>query len=366
MDSNTFSNQFCKMSLEQQLELLQTGSSSVSLETILSAVFDLSVHQQQLIFAQIPFEVQKSWVGVLSIEQKQILLQRATTVSEPDEIEESQHQPVETKILESSLLYSSLSVPREDEICASGKLEVSETFEKQSFVTTVATIMRTYGPLRSNSDLLPLATIILDHIFLWLQRLVESLPEQKNTFKYFSTLYPLSLGPFLRWKEMNNARKAKVAKVPTIERLDVEEVWIPELSIFLGQKHRLLEQNRLTATMSYSDYTVYCRDREESFLRSRGKQRQKVFRSTLVKLCPAAEKILNPDVVQLLAYLAKDRVGLITEVMIASAAVSPAGVSSAIHILTRLFPEPAVMTLQKKRRKDSCSGGVKKRKDSVT
>jgi len=232
-------------------------------------------------------------------------------------------------------------------------------------VETIRTIMRTFGALRATVDLVPLASVIHDHIFLWLRRVLESLPvQQKNTFKYLSALYPLSLGPFLRWRNMDNLRKAKVAKVPTVDQPAVEEVWVPELSMFLGQKHRLLEQNRLTEKMSYSDYASYCRDREESFLRSQGKQKPKVFQAALIKLCPAADKALSTDVVQLLGYLAKDRVGLITEVMTASGDLSKAGVHTAIGVVDRLFPTPPTKPETKRSRKEPSAARATKRKST--
>jgi len=150
--------------------------------------------------------------------------------------------------------------------------------------------------------------------------------------------------------------------VLTVEQPVLEEVWVPELSIFLGQKHRLLEQNRLTEKMSYSDYSAYCREREESFLRSHFKRKPKVFQAVLAKLCPAADKALTADVVQLLGYLAKDRVGLITEVMTASGEFSLSGVGSAIGIVNRLFPAPPVATTQKRSSQDSSAERATKRR----
>lgn len=89
MDPSTFSHQFCGLDLEQQLALLQRLPEGVTLETVLSTIFDLSIPRQQEIFEQVPFEVQQSWVSQLTSEQKQILLERAAAC----ELEESDEVP---------------------------------------------------------------------------------------------------------------------------------------------------------------------------------------------------------------------------------------------------------------------------------
>lgn len=337
MDADSFLQQFHTMELEQQLHTLQFLPSGITLETVISAIFDLSVSRQRQIFESIPMEVQKSWVQVLTSEQKQILLQRATTrKSKPtQEVKSPQPRTSVAGDAENSHVGSKRSVD-----------------EEQGFVESIITIMRISGPLDKSPGLLPIADVIHNHIFSWLQRVLVCAVEHENVFQYLASLYSFSLAPFLRWQEMNKARKSKVSKVPSLDQIELEEIWVPEASIFLGHKHRLLKQSKLTEKMSYSDYASYCREREESFLRSQGKNTQQVFKAALIKLCPAIGNLLTVDVIQLLAYLAKDRTGAITEIMVAKQLVSPEGALSAIEIITQLFPEPIVQTSPKKRRRE--------------
>lgn len=94
--------------------------------------------------------------------------------------------------------------------------------------------------------------------------------------------------------------------VVTTTSLNKGQITIPELNLTLGGRARLSRQNDFTAALTSEQYTRYVHCREASFVRPANMMKK--FRALI------GGEALSRVAIQLLSYLASDRVACIVEV----------------------------------------------------